>query len=327
MLLIDPRTLPGGHVGGVQADPTLSGTDPPSPLLADVDLSGLTVEQGAAHRLTLPKWLTPVAWSPSSSLLAAGDDGHTRLAVLSFAPTGSDLPQLSSFPILVANIVGWGLGWTPSSATAGTPVRLNAIAGARTATVSGAGSATQRVSLGAHGAVVQAPSEPGLYTIAETGPGVAHRATVAVNLGTAQATPARPIDIRTGGLHAARQPGSPLALLAAGGRTAAGRARVRLLGAATRARCGLMSVTLGHPWTLLLLVAVAAVAVGIGLAVRPRSARAALSVALPALAATALVMALAAPGAADRIAPGDDGAGRPLGQHRRPRCARPRIGG
>jgi Ca-activated chloride channel homolog len=56
-----------------------------------------------------------------------------------------------------------------------------------------------------------------------------------------------------------------------------------------------MSLTFGHPWALLLLVAVAAVAVAIGLTVRPASVRAALGAALPALAATALVLALAAP--------------------------------
>jgi Aerotolerance regulator N-terminal len=212
VLLVDPTRLPGGRVGGALADSTLSGTDPSSPLLADVDLTGLTVEQSAARRLVLPRWLTPVAWSPSGPLLAAGDDGRTRLAVLSFAPTGSNLPQLSSFPILIANIAGWGLGWTPTSAAAGTPIRIDAIPGARAATVSGPGSATQRVSLGRDGAVVQAPSTPGLYTVAETGPGVAHRATLAVNLGTPQATPAAPIDLRTSGLPASRVPGSPLTL-------------------------------------------------------------------------------------------------------------------
>ncbi len=218
VLLIDPRKLPGGHVGGVGADPTLSGTDPTSPLLNDVDLSGLTIASGAAHRLVLPRSMTPVAWSPSGPLLAAGDNGRTRLAVLAFAPTGSNLPQLSSFPILIANIVNWGLEWAPTSAVAGAPVRVDAIAGARSASVSGAGTATQRTSLGTGGAVVQAPSTPGLYTIAETGPGVAHRATVAVNLGTAPTTAAPPIDVRTAGLPTRTQPGSPLTLwlLAAG---------------------------------------------------------------------------------------------------------------
>jgi Ca-activated chloride channel family protein len=218
VLLLDPRRLPDGHVAGALANPTLSGTDPSSPLLADVDLSGLTVEQGASRRLVLPRWLTPVAWSPSGPLLAAGDDGGTRLAVLSFAPTGSNLPQLSSFPILIANIADWGLGWTPASAAAGAPVRIDTVPGARTATVSGPGIATQRVSLRRGGTVVQAPATPGLYTVAETGPGVVHQATLAVNLGTPQATPATPIDVRTSGLHAGRAPGSPLALwpLAAG---------------------------------------------------------------------------------------------------------------
>ena len=56
-----------------------------------------------------------------------------------------------------------------------------------------------------------------------------------------------------------------------------------------------MSVTIGHPWELLLLAVVAAVGVGVAWEVRPTSLPAALGIALPALAATALVLALAAP--------------------------------
>ena len=56
-----------------------------------------------------------------------------------------------------------------------------------------------------------------------------------------------------------------------------------------------MSLTFGHPWVLLLLAVVAAVGVGVARAVRPKSVRAVLGVAAPALAATALVLALAAP--------------------------------
>ena len=84
--------------------------------------------------------------------------------------------------------------------------------------MSGPGTTPQRVSLGAGGAVVQAPSTPGLYTIAAIGPGVVHRATVAVNLDTAQPTPATPIDVRTAGLPTGTTPGSPLTIwaLAAG---------------------------------------------------------------------------------------------------------------
>jgi Ca-activated chloride channel family protein len=50
-----------------------------------------------------------------------------------------------------------------------------------------------------------------------------------------------------------------------------------------------------HSWALLLLVAVAAIGIAVGLAVRPTTLRAALGVVLPVLAATALVLALAAP--------------------------------
>ena len=116
------------------------------------------------------------------------------------------------------------------------PFRIDAIPGARTATVSGAGIVSQRVSLRRGGVVVQAPPTPGLYTVAETGPGVAHQATVAVNLGTAQATPASPIDVSTSGLHGEPSAGVAVDAVAAGGSAAPRRPRMGLLGAATRAR-------------------------------------------------------------------------------------------
>jgi Aerotolerance regulator N-terminal len=218
VLLLDPQLLPGGRVAGTQADPTLSGTDAASPLLGDVDLSGLTVDAGAAHRLVLPRWLSPVAWSPSGPLLAAGDDGHTRLAVVSFTPTASDLSQLSSFPILIANIVNWGLEWAPVSAATGGSFSIDSVVGARTATLSGAGATGQRIHLGRAPAVLQAPATPGLYTVSETGPGVDRSATVAVNLETPVAAPPGAIDVRTADLRAGRKPGSSPAvwLLAVG---------------------------------------------------------------------------------------------------------------
>ena len=113
VLLLDPSTLPGGRVGGRQAQPTLSGTGPSGGLLDDVDLSALTIAAGGARVQTLPRWLTPIAWSPSGPLLAAGDDGRVRLLVTSFDPASSNLTQLGSFPVLVANIVRWSLGWGP----------------------------------------------------------------------------------------------------------------------------------------------------------------------------------------------------------------------
>jgi Aerotolerance regulator N-terminal len=209
VLLLDPSTVPGGHVGAVQAQPTLSGTGPSEGLLDDVDLSSLTIAAGGARVQTLPKWLTPIAWSPSGPLLAAGDDGRVRLLVSSFDPVSSNLTQLASFPVLVANIVRWSLDWVPTSAIAGTPIPVDAVAGAHQLTLSRGGTVVRRVTLGRRLATVTAPS-PGLYTVAESGPGVSHRAAVAVNAG-AGSPGATPIDLRTARLRAPKRSGASLA--------------------------------------------------------------------------------------------------------------------
>jgi hypothetical protein len=198
LFLVDPPRLPGGRAGPLMTDTTLSGTDAGNPLLADVDLSSLTIDPGAARRLTLPRWLAPVAWSPEGTLLAAGDDGRRRLVVASFEPGRSDLPQLPALPVLAANVVSWTLGWIPISATAGTPIALDATPGARFATLSHDGSPVARARLHGRPASLTAPA-PGLDTIGETGPGVERRRAVAVNLAAAGGAPAGVADLRPPG--------------------------------------------------------------------------------------------------------------------------------
>ena len=211
VVLLDPPRLPGGHVGGALADSTLSGTDAGGELLDRVDLSSLSIEPGSARRVDLPSWLTPVAWSPSGPLLAAGDDGRQRVAVASFEPGQSDLPQLASFPILAANLVSWSLGWAPGSAVAGTPILVDAIPGARNATLMRNGVVVDRVQLRGQPASLTA-SNPGLYVVTETGPRMTHRATIAANVAAGVASNSIPVDIRTAQIIA--RPGPKPALAA-----------------------------------------------------------------------------------------------------------------
>jgi hypothetical protein len=195
VLLVDPPRLPGGHVGGPQSDSTVSGTDAGSALLQGVDLSSVSIDPGSAHRVTLPEWLSPIVWSPSGPLLAAGYDGHQRLAVASFDPAQSNLPQLASLPVLAANLVRWSLGWTPRSAAAGAPFLVDSLPGARKATLVHDGVVVDRAALEGR-AVPLSASEPGVYVLNETGPHVTRQATIAVNLSPAAASSSGPIDIR-----------------------------------------------------------------------------------------------------------------------------------
>lgn len=187
VLLVDPPRIPGGRVSGSLTDAVLSGTDAASPLLTGVNLSSLVIDPGGARRETLPSWVTPVAWSAGGPLLAAGDDGRTRLAILGFEPASTDLPQLAAFPLLAGNIVAWASAWAPATANAGEPLSADATAGARSVTLAQGGTVRARASLAGHPAVFT-PTSPGQYTITETGPGVSRSVAVTVNAALPPAT-------------------------------------------------------------------------------------------------------------------------------------------
>ncbi|HEX6526903.1 MAG TPA: VWA domain-containing protein [Streptosporangiaceae bacterium] len=111
VLLVDPPTPMSGPP---LANPGLAGADDRSSLLAGVDLTALSVPSSATERIAGPAWLAPVAWALGGPLLAAGtNDGH-RVAVLTFDPARSNLPQLNAFPILMQNILQWAMGAAPT---------------------------------------------------------------------------------------------------------------------------------------------------------------------------------------------------------------------
>jgi hypothetical protein len=207
VLLVDPPRLPQGRVGGALAETALSGSDTGSELLAGVELSALSIDRGAASRLTLPPWLAPVLWSPDGVLLAAGDDGRQRVATLSFEPGQSNLPQLPALPILAANIVRWASRWAPATATAGVPFAVDATAGIRALTLARGGAVVQRIE------ATRAPlalevGEPGLYTVRESGGGMTREALVAVNTAAAASGVAQAVDLSAAGIGK-RSSGSP----------------------------------------------------------------------------------------------------------------------
>jgi hypothetical protein len=181
VLLVDPPQIPGGRVTGLLADTVLAGTDTASPLLRGVDLSSLAIDRGGARAITtLPQWIAPVAWSPAGPLIAAGDNGRTRVAILAFEPSISDLPQLTAFPLLAANIVGWASDWAPAAAAAGEPMSVDATPGARSVALTLDGTVLTHSALRDQPVALTARS-PGRYTITESGPDVSRRTVVTVN--------------------------------------------------------------------------------------------------------------------------------------------------
>lgn len=195
VLLVHPPRVPGGRVAGTLGDTALAGTDQTSSLLTGVDLSSLAIDRGAARAVRLPPWIVPVAWSSDGPLLAAGDDGRQRVAVLTFDPTDSDLQQLAAFPLLAGNIVSWATGWAPPTATAGKPLSVNATPGARSITLLRDGAAVAHLSLSGSPVALTAET-PGRYTITETGSDISRHAAVTVNAGLPTASAAEAVDLR-----------------------------------------------------------------------------------------------------------------------------------
>ena len=140
VLLIDPPALPEGTVGAPIAEPTISGSAPGAALLEGVDLTSLNIDRATARSLTLPPWMQPVVWTPDGPLLAAGDNGSQRVAVLAFDPPHSNLAQLAALPILARNLVGWADGW--ASLRADGSLSVDALPGGSRATIVGARGAT-----------------------------------------------------------------------------------------------------------------------------------------------------------------------------------------
>ncbi len=193
LLLVAPPRLPGGRVRGTLADSLVSGSDPTSPLLADVDLTSLTIYARAARRLVLPDWMQAAVWSPEGPLLASGSRGGQRVATLALDPSASNLPQLASFPLLVSNLVTWSQEFAPAQGAAGEAARVEQPPGttATTVTTAAGGGAAPRLA----DSLLEL-AQPGIYTLTQRGSWGARSQALAVNALTgAQSSPAGTVEL------------------------------------------------------------------------------------------------------------------------------------
>jgi hypothetical protein len=189
----------GGQVatGALSREPgAIAG--PPAALLQYLDLSDVHV--ALARRVSLPGWLLPVVTSGATPLVAAGDQGGRRAAVLTFALQQSDWPLRISFPILLQNLLHYlvpGMGADAGNLTAGQTVRLFPPPGTRQIEVTRPDGTTETVQPPQFGALggplflVRDSSQPGVYTARASGSGPATPATdsFAVNFLPARAAP------------------------------------------------------------------------------------------------------------------------------------------
>jgi len=195
LLLVNPPSFPAGRFLGKMKDSRMSGTEPASPLLEGADISSLTIGAGAARRLALPATMTAAAWSSEGPLIASGTQAGSRVAVMAFEPSESNLPQLAAFPALIDNIVAWSQRLAPQSVAAGSPFALTEPAGTTGASLAPAAGGTPRnLKVTAGGEIPVAIAAPGNYVVALKGPWGTRELALAVNPGAAPA-PGAPVDL------------------------------------------------------------------------------------------------------------------------------------
>lgn len=175
LLLVDPPRLPGGSVGGSLDDATVSGLATGNDLLSGVDLTSLDLPAGAAERITLPAGVAPVVWAAGGPLLAAGQDGAQRMAVLAFDPLRSNITQLNAFPLLLRNLVHWSSAWLPPAAITGDQVAFNPPSDTTSLEITGHGVGgarlwQQTIEQAPGHVVTFVPNQPGAYTVVARGP-------------------------------------------------------------------------------------------------------------------------------------------------------------
>jgi Ca-activated chloride channel family protein len=112
------RNVPAGTLQTSSAGPLAA-------LVRYVDLSDVHIAQ--IRSVTLPGWMQPLATSNGHTILAAGEQGNARFALVSFDLQHSDWPLRVSFPVMLQNLLQYlapGLTLGQTTVTTGQAVTL-----------------------------------------------------------------------------------------------------------------------------------------------------------------------------------------------------------
>ncbi len=104
VLLVNPPSNDLFEVGGAYTNTTPVRVLP-DPLTNFVDWSGVHLLQ--ARQVALPAWARPLVQTDVGPLVFVGEQGGRRVAVLAFDLHDSDLPLQVTFPVLMANLLGY----------------------------------------------------------------------------------------------------------------------------------------------------------------------------------------------------------------------------
>jgi Ca-activated chloride channel homolog len=106
LLVINPPDRGPYRTNGSVSRPRVATWDREDPILAFADIRDMNVAR--ASKLDMPRWAKPlISTADGIPLLAAGQDGDRRVAILPFDLQQSNLPLMSAFPILMSNMVNY----------------------------------------------------------------------------------------------------------------------------------------------------------------------------------------------------------------------------
>ena len=105
LLLINPSSNNLFQVGGYFTNTKLVRVAENDPLTKFVDWSGVNLLQ--AHQVAVPTWARVLVEAEGGPLVFAGEVGGRRVAVLTFDLHDSDLPLQVTYPVLMANLIGY----------------------------------------------------------------------------------------------------------------------------------------------------------------------------------------------------------------------------
>ena len=179
-----PATLPRGGIlvvnpppdssliarTGTAETPRIARLDRESPVLAGIDLSGLTFP--TTPIFTLPSWATEIVGSERGPLILGGNYDGREIVAITFDPVASGLTRKIAFPLLIGNIVErLQTHRVPTTAPLGTGVLLEPVAGTSSVQLREPNGATRnlelRESAGGAPSVYALLDRPGLYALIE----------------------------------------------------------------------------------------------------------------------------------------------------------------
>lgn len=171
ILFVNPQNEAGlFEQTGLAETPTIARLDRESPILAGIDLSGLSFATTPIYEL--PTWATEIVGSVRGPLVFGGNRDGREIVAITFDVVAAGLTKKLAFPLLIGNIADrLQTHRVPVSAPLGTGVLLEPAAGTRAVTLRDPAGATRelplRESAGGAPSVYAVLDRPGLYALIE----------------------------------------------------------------------------------------------------------------------------------------------------------------